>query len=106
MGEGPLARQGHQGGEGDPLAMSTAEKLACEWEARHDVQARRGRPVDPASVAHYVAHARRDAALHSAHRGSRGHPDQEARLNGHREPGSSAPVWLRGWLRWGEDDRG
>jgi len=41
----------------DPLQMSLAEKLACEWEARRDVAAR-GRIADVAPVQHYLTHAR------------------------------------------------
>ncbi|SFE85763.1 hypothetical protein [Blastococcus tunisiensis] len=42
---------------GDPLGMTEAEKLAAEWEARHDV-ASRGRRSAPDVVQHYVAHER------------------------------------------------
>jgi hypothetical protein len=79
--------------------MSVAEKLACEWEARHDVAARR-RIADVAPVQHYLAHARsedrRKASTGTGHRAARGeHPPSSA-------PGVS-PV-VRSWLRWGEDD--
>ncbi|RBY80808.1 hypothetical protein DQ240_21240 [Blastococcus sp. TF02A-26] len=43
--------------------MSTAEKIAAEWEARHDVAARGHRP-DPLVVQHYLAHARTEEARH------------------------------------------
>jgi hypothetical protein len=80
--------------------MSAAEKLACEWEARHDVQARSGRLGDPAALAHYMAQARRDAALgsHPHHHDGAAHPHPD------RATDPSHPAWLRGWLRWGEDE--
>jgi hypothetical protein len=77
--------------------MSLAEKLACEWEARHDVIARGGRLGDPAALAHYCTHARCEETLH----GHGGHPA------GHRAPshGHAPHDPLRSWLRWGEDAR-
>jgi hypothetical protein len=40
--------------------MSPSEKLACEWEARHDVAAR-GRQADPAAaLLRYLTHTRID----------------------------------------------
>ena len=53
------------------VTMSPAEKLACEWEARHDVAAR-GRRVDPAAaLQHYLSHLRWEEELsdhgHRAH---------------------------------------
>lgn len=76
----------------DPLQMSVAEKLACEWEARHDVAAR-GRIVHSAPVKQYLEHARCDD-----HR----HPQRPASHRPHapateREPG---PDGLRDWFRW------
>lgn len=82
----------------DPLQMSVAEKLACEWEARHDVAARR-RIADVAPVQHYLTHVRcedgRSAPPAGGHRTARGeHPPEETR---------AVPPGLRGWLRWGEE---
>jgi hypothetical protein len=74
--------------------MPLAEKLACEWEARHDVAAR-GRLADPAPVQHYLTHARCAEGLHP-------HPTRAARP-GRRPPETSVPPALRGWLRWGDD---
>ena len=86
----------------DPVSVSVAEKLACEWEARHDVMARGGRLGDPAALAHYCTHARCEDNLHGhgahphgAHHGASHHP-------GH---GWTQPDHLRTWVRWGEDDR-
>jgi len=78
--------------------MSVAEKLACEWEARHDVAARR-RIADAAPVQQYLTHTRcedgRNASTRAGHRTARGeHP--------HESP-SGVPPGLRGWLRWGEE---
>ena len=49
----------------DPLAMTPAEKLAAEWEARHDVAAR-GHVPDPAAVQHYLAESRTREAQRKA----------------------------------------
>ncbi|MGY1744183.1 hypothetical protein [Blastococcus sp. SYSU D00695] len=46
-----------------PADMTTAEKLAAEWEARHDVVAR-GHAADPLALQHYLAHARADESAH------------------------------------------
>jgi hypothetical protein len=85
-------------GEAEPPQMSLAEKLACEWEARHDVAARR-RIADVAPVQHYLTHSRVEEGMKSAtgagHRATRAeHPDASGR---------SVPPGLRSWLRWGED---
>ena len=101
---GPMpAQESHTPGEhsrrvpADPPQMSVAEKLACEWEARHDVAARR-RIADVAPVQHYLTHARCEdgrTAPAAGHRPARG-----------ERPATSAPatpLGLRGWLRWGED---
>jgi hypothetical protein len=47
----------------DPLAMTPAEKVAAEWEARHDVAAR-GRHVSPDAVQHYLAESRTREPVH------------------------------------------
>lgn len=41
----------------DPLDMTPGEKVAAEWEARHDVRAR-GSHGNPAAVQEYLRHAR------------------------------------------------
>jgi hypothetical protein len=82
----------------DPPPMSITEKLACEWEARHDVAARR-RISDVAPVQHYLSHARSEGRSASAGRRA-AHPET---------PAASAPAvspGLRAWLRWGEDGTG
>jgi hypothetical protein len=81
--------------------MSVAEKLACEWEARHDVLARGGRLGDPAAVAHYCTHTR---SLESAHP----HPDAAREHHAHQHAhhhGLTPEEHLRSWVRWGEDGR-
>jgi hypothetical protein len=81
----------------DPPPMSVTERLSCEWEARHDVAARR-RIADVAPVQHYLSHARsedRSASTGTGQRAARVEP-----------PAASAPAvspGLRSWLRWGED---
>jgi hypothetical protein len=78
--------------------MSVAEKIACEWEARHDVAARR-RITDVAPVQHYLTHARCEDGCHPPAprepRAPRAAEDRE----------SAVPPGLRGWLRWGEEGR-
>jgi len=80
----------------DPVQMSLAEKLACEWEARHDVAAR-GRIADVAPVQHYLEHARGEDNRHP-----RPAP-RSPRTPSAQESERPVPVGLRGWLRWGED---
>jgi hypothetical protein len=78
--------------------MSVAEKLACEWEARHDVIARGGRLGDPAAVAHYCTHTRSAENVHGHHV----HHDHVHHDHGHHH-GWSSEEHLRSWFRWGED---
>jgi hypothetical protein len=75
--------------------MSLAEKLACEWEARHDVAARR-RIADVAPVQHYLTHARSEAGRNaSTSAGRRAARDEH--------PAADVSPGLRSWLRWGEE---
>jgi hypothetical protein len=83
----------------DPLQMSLAEKLACEWEARHDVAAR-GRIADIAPVQHYLTHTRCEDNRHP-HTAAR-----PARTPSDERPAGTVPPGLRGWLRWGEEGAG
>jgi len=75
--------------------MSLAEKLACEWEARHDVAARHG-IGDVAPVQHYLTHVRCEDGRHApaARRAQRRPVERSA---------ATVPPGLRGWLRWGEE---
>ena len=82
----------------DPLQMSLSEKLACEWEARHDVAAR-GRVADPAAVQHYLTHVRSEANRHPSGAGHRARTEAAAG----DDDGAGVPLALRGWLRWGEE---
>ncbi|SDD15395.1 hypothetical protein SAMN05660690_3578 [Geodermatophilus telluris] len=90
----------HSGGADSPYAdMSAAEKLACEWEARHDVAAR-GRRVDPAAaLAHYLSH-NRCAELHHEHP----HPPAAARRRAAAEGFAAEHPLTASWVRWGEPD--
>jgi hypothetical protein len=85
--------------------ISPAEKLMCEWEARHDVAAR-GRQVDPAAALHrYLTHTHIEEELR--------HPGQPA----HRSESVAAPraqhpdefaaqhPLTASWIRWCEDPR-
>jgi hypothetical protein len=81
--------------------MSLAEKLACEWEARHDVAAR-GKIADAAPVQHYLERAR---SADNRHPRPATHPARPSSAD-EAAPGEAAPavpLALRGWLRWGED---
>ena len=78
--------------------MSLAEKLACEWEARHDVAAR-GRIADFAPVQHYLSHARCEDGINGSGRG--GH--RPVRSTPPAASGSGISPTVRSWLRWGED---
>lgn len=76
----------------DPLQMSVAEKLACEWEARHDVAAR-GRINHTAPVQHYLTHVRCEDNRHShpaAHKVHATSPETRQR---------DVALGLRGWWR-------
>ena len=84
--------EGPRGAPSDPLQMSVAEKLACEWEARHDVAAR-GRSLAPAPIQNYLTHTRCEDSRHPSRAGHR--PRTEAR----NEPGNSVPLGVRDWLR-------
>jgi len=77
--------------------MSVAEKLACEWEARHDVAAR-GRIADPAPIQHYLTHTRCEDNRHPA-------TPHRHRVNPRTEDGDAYEVLplLRGWLSWEPD---
>jgi hypothetical protein len=82
----------------DPPQMSLAEKLACEWEARHDVSAR-GRIASMAPLQEYLTHARASDTLHATPRPP--HHQRETERSG-----GTVPSGLRGWLRWGEEGPG
>jgi hypothetical protein len=77
--------------------MSTAEKLMCEWEARHDVAARK-RIADVAPVQHYLTHCRCDDDLHRP---------EPSKPHARHEPaaGTAIPPGVRQWFRWGEEGR-
>lgn len=53
----------------DPLAMSPAEKVVAEWEARHDVAAR-GHRGTAGAVQHYLAESRTREARRSGNQRS------------------------------------
>jgi hypothetical protein len=85
--------------------FSSSEKLACEWEARHDVAARR-RGLDLAAALHrYLTQARIEEERH--HRDRPAHPPTPLPGDGARHPDDFAaqhPLAAT-WLRWGEDPR-
>lgn len=68
---------------GDPVApgtdrpdMTPGEKVAAEWEARHDVRAR-GSHGNPAAVQEYLQHARSEEHRHPAEH-PHPHPAEQA----------------------------
>ncbi|SHN66612.1 hypothetical protein SAMN05660350_01415 [Geodermatophilus obscurus] len=82
--------------------MSVAEKLAAEWEARHDAAAR-GRRIDPAAaLQRYLSHSKCEEELHH-----RDHPHQQrtARQRSAAEEFAAEHPLLTSWVRWGEDRR-
>ena len=89
-----------------PIVMSAAEKLACEWEARHDV-AYRGRQVDPAvALQHYLSHSRCEDKLPHQHQpGHRSGSSAAGRRPRRTDPFASQHPLMASWLRWGEDPR-
>jgi hypothetical protein len=84
----------------DYVDMSPAEKLMCEWEARHDVAARGGR-IDPtAALLHNLSHTRREELQHHHE-----HPERRQRERDAREEFASEHPLTASWVRWGEDPR-
>lgn len=83
--------------------MSAAEKLACEWEARHDV-ASRGRQVDPAAaLQHYLSHSRCEEKVpHQREHRSGSSAGRRARR---ADPFAAEHPLMASWVRWGEDSR-
>ncbi len=83
-----------------PIEMSVAEKLACEWEARHDVVGRR-RITDVAPVQHYLTHTRcEDGRRRSGEGRTRPRTSHSA-----AQYDKDVSSWLRAWVRWGEEGR-
>jgi hypothetical protein len=86
----------------DSTTISPAEKLMCEWEARHDVAAR-GRQIDAAAALQlYLTRARieqdvrhREELVHRP-----GSPHRRAR---HRDEFAARHPLAASWFRWGED---
>jgi hypothetical protein len=80
----------------DPLVMSPAEKIAAEWEARHDVAAR-GHHPSPDAVQHYLAEARtRGMVAEPARRGPTPPP---AAPPAPTPAGRRSRPWWRFWQR-------
>ena len=88
----------------EPMPMSAAEKLACEWEARHDVAAR-GRQVDPVAALHrYLIHTRTEELRHQGHPAHRLESVAARRARAQDQFAAQHPL-AASWLRWGEDPR-
>jgi hypothetical protein len=85
--------------------ISPAEKIMCEWEARHDVAAR-GRIADPAAaLQRYLTQSR----LQEERRHREPAAPRPAAPGTHRAAGADPFVaehpLVASWLRWGEDRR-
>ena len=88
-----------------PIVMSAAEKLACEWEARHDV-ASRGRQVDPAAaLQHYLSHSRCEEELPHQHQPAQRSGSSAGRRARRTDPFAAEHPLMASWVRWGEDTR-
>jgi hypothetical protein len=99
----------HSTGEpADPAGraeLSAAEKLMCEWEARHDVAARSGR-VDPAAaLQRYLNHARTQEESRSGEKRTHSSHEAAARHERKREGFAAEHPLAASWLRWGKDPR-
>jgi hypothetical protein len=82
----------------DPLAMSPGEKVAAEWEARHDVAARGSRGA-PDAVQHYLSESRSHAAQHTGASAAVTGPATQPELPG--APGPTPPRHRRRWWLFG-----
>lgn len=100
---GPGTPQGET--PADVHEIPEAEKIAAQWEARHDLAAR-GRSPDPMRVQHYLAHLRSEESLQQARQ-----PRDAARVpvaagapsggHGTRDGGAHGPaVDHGGWRVW------
>jgi hypothetical protein len=76
-----------------PPAMSAAEKLAVEWEARHDVTAR-GHHASPRAVQEYLSHARAEESRRHVPEPSPAAPEPAERTELPAPP-RRQPSWLR-----------
>jgi hypothetical protein len=101
--------QGHTRGTPEhstgPTAMSPSEKLACEWEARHDVAAR-GRQADPAAALYrYLTHTRLEEERRHQEHPAPGPSSRAARRTAERDAFAASHPLAGSWLRWGESPR-
>lgn len=78
----------------DPLDMSPGEKVAAEWEARHDVSAR-GSHANPAAVQEYLRHSRSEEHRHPA---QPAHPAGEPAPQPPQPPQAAQPARKPSWL--------
>jgi hypothetical protein len=82
----------------DPLAMTPREKLAAEWEARHDVAAHGRRPLSE-SVQHHLGSGRTREPRIGVPAG-RAQTDHPAPTPPHRTAPPVPPVHRRPWWRF------
>ncbi|MEI4280869.1 hypothetical protein [Klenkia terrae] len=82
----------------DPLAMSPAEKVAAEWEARHDAAAR-GHSGSAGAVQHYLAESRAREAQRGGS-GSAAHASTPPHSPAPVDPASSTPPPARRRRWW------
>ena len=91
----------HQRPRPDPLAMTPAEKVVAEWEARHDVAAR-GHHAALGVVQQYLAESRTRAARDSGATAGTRRPDPPRQASsgpaGGPEPVPAPSRHRRWWL--------
>jgi hypothetical protein len=94
---GPQGQETGRSPQPDPLAMSPGEKVAAEWEARHDVAARDSRG-SAAAVQHYLAESRTHEAVAAEDTPSAGPevPATEGRPRSSRSCRTTLPLRLSG----------
>lgn len=85
--------------------ISPAEKIMCEWEARHDVAAR-GRIADPAAaLQRYLTRSRLEEERRHRESATPRPPAPGAHRAARADPFAAEHPLLASWLRWGEDRR-
>lgn len=85
--------------------ISPAEKIMCEWEARHDVAAR-GRIADPAAaLQRYLNQSRLQEERRHAEPATPRPASSGGRSGRRVDPFTAEHPLLASWLRWGEDRR-
>ena len=92
-----------ENGQPEAFEIPEAEKIAAQWEARHDLAAR-GRTADPMHVQQYLAHVRSEETLshadHTRAEARRAAPGLRPAPLGVAAVGETEPADHGGWRRW------